>query len=159
MLSNERTKELIEDIDKNSPWAIDATRDVVEHLNDEGYLREPEVEVPYLDIKEGDRIHLVYKSGDTGGPTEEIYDADHDRDYNDWAMPDENFTFFLIERPEKPAIKVEDLEPGTRFQGRLLNGKNEEWIVLKDNEIYRVLDGSDYWTPLNCDFDVEKVHD
>lgn len=159
MLSNERIKELIEDIDKNSPWIIDATQDTVEHLNDKGLLREPEVEVPYLDIKEGDRIHLVYKTGDTDGPTEEIYVADHDRDYNGWSMPDEDFTFFLIDRPEPPKPGVEDLAPGVRFTARFLGGVLREYVSLKGGTVLALASGEAPIFAINNQFTVEEVHD
>lgn len=148
-------KRLVDAIDDESPYITESIEDAVRRINNKGYLREPVAPIFHLEIQKGDRIHVVY-----GGPTatEEFYVAQRSGDTNGWSTPDSALTFYLVDRPDVPKIKIEDLAPGTQVTARLFGGLPEKFVRLKGNGVLAVETGVALIAD-NADFDVEEVHD
>lgn len=152
-------QKLTSEISSRTMWADAAIKETLKIASEKGYLRELEVEIAFSDIQKGDKIHLVNRHGHPM-PTEEIYTASEDQDYNGFVMPDDNFTFYLMHRPEEPKPQVEDLEPGTRFSASLLSGAVAEFVRGRGEEVFQLRKdvGIVEWSATNADFEVEKVH-
>lgn len=152
-------QKLTSEISSGTMWADAAIEETLKIASEKGYLRKPEVEIAYSDIKCGDKIHLVNRHA-RPVPMEEIYTASKDQDHNGWVMPDDNFTFYLMHRLEEPKPQVEDLEPGTRFSASLLGEPVAEYIRGRGEGVFQLRKdvGIVEWWATNGDFEVEKVH-
>lgn len=152
-------QKLTSEISSRTMWADKAIEETLKIASEKGYLRPAEVEIAYSDIQEGDKIHLVNRH-DHPVPMEEIYTASKDQDHNGWEMPDDNFTFYLMHRPEEPKPQVEDLEPGTHFSASLLGDPVAEYVRGRGEEVFQLHKdaGVVEWSATNADFAVERVH-
>ncbi|MGO3281138.1 MAG: hypothetical protein ACTILB_16630 [Brevibacterium aurantiacum] len=152
-------QKLTSEISSRTMWADEAIEETLKIASEKGYLRGPEVKIDAYDIQRGDKIHLVNRHGDPV-PTEEIYTASRDWDHNGWEMPDDNFTFYLIDRPEPPKPQVEDLKPGTHFSASMLGDPVAEYVRGRGEEVFQLHKDVGFvaWSATNSDFAVVKVH-
>lgn len=155
-MNDQKLDEIFEAINGESMVASWAIRDTIKRLNDRGLLCEPGGLISPTDIRKSDRIRVEYKDM-SGLPRvmEYIADADQHR-----LFTTAEASYYLLERDE-PKIEVEDLEPGTRFRGRIFSRDITDWVVLRDDSSghREVMDLSDkeIWCAVNEDFTIDKV--
>lgn len=151
-MSSTSNTAIINDVFDSTPTAGRVSiRETVEYLDAQGLLGSQAVKVDPGEIKSGDWIAYFYD----GSPSE-FYLATHDGDDN-LNYSGGGAEFFRVDRSvfgkAKPVIKVEDLEPGTRFKANLLTKSTAEYVRLKGLGVLQVsVNPGVRWSAINRDF-------